>query len=156
MIGGYTLLNFKQFSIAFHSACNPQSLSVGQGRLSLPCRVVLMFDGNSHSGWPKHVPSKLIIPRCLGGVFPLLPPASCTVMAGAHWVKAMGATISSHVPEFFICCRRLLQSPPPLPLVAFGLEFSFAAASCIMAAVSTLICATISATCFVVASVFAA
>ena len=47
--------------------------------------------------------------------------------------------------SLFIFGRRLLRSPPPLPLVAFGLEFSFVAANCVMAAVSTLICAAISA-----------
>ncbi len=64
-----------------------------------------MFDGNSRGGGPKHVPSKSIIPRRLRVVSLLLPPASFTVMTGAHWVKAMGATIFSHVPFL------LLRSP---------------------------------------------
>ena len=92
------MLSFTHLNIAFHSACDFQSLSIGGGRLSLPCRVVLLFDGDSRSGGPKHVPSKLIIPCCLCVVSLLLALASFTVMAGAHWVKAMGATISSHVP----------------------------------------------------------
>jgi hypothetical protein len=57
---------------------------------------------------------------------------------------------------FFICWRWLSQSLPPAPPPAFGLAFSFVAASCATALVSALICAAIALNRFAVALVLAA
>jgi hypothetical protein len=57
---------------------------------------------------------------------------------------------------FFICWRWLSRLPPPAPPPAFGLAFSFIAASCVTVLVSALICAAIALNWFVVARALSA
>ena len=79
---------------------NPQSLSVGGGRLSFPRVVIVLFDGNAFGGWPKHVTAESVGPGGGNVVFGLLPKTICAVVVSADWVKTVGVAICSHVADF--------------------------------------------------------